>query len=84
MYTNHDPVMTLAYFKASSTRVVYTFELGKLLNCHLKGKSAGNLQMDRRLIILKKKEEKKMAEMLCTGAKYQIQTCLLVYAADLR
>ena len=38
MYINHDPVMTLTYFKAMSTNVANAFEWGKLLKCHLKGK----------------------------------------------
>ena len=58
VYINHDPVMTLTQFMARSTWVDHAFKWGKLLKCHLKGKaSAGNWQMDRILIILKKKEE---------------------------
>ena len=48
-YINHDPVMTLTYFKARSTWVAYV-----LLKCHLKGKTCR--QMDRILIILKTKK----------------------------
>ena len=40
---NHDPVMTLTYFKARSTWVAYTFEWEKLLKCHLKGKTCRKL-----------------------------------------
>ena len=36
---NHDPKMTLTYFTARSTLVVHAREWGKLLNCHLKGKT---------------------------------------------
>ena len=54
VYINHEPVMTLTKFMARSTWVAYAFELGKLLKCHLKGKPAGNCQMDRILKILKK------------------------------
>ena len=39
LYTNHDPVMTLNYFMPRSTEVAHVFEWGKLLKCHLKGKS---------------------------------------------
>ena len=39
VYINHDPVMTLTYFRARSTLVTYAFEWGKLLKCHLKGKN---------------------------------------------
>ena len=48
--------MTLTKFIARSTWVDHAFKWGKLLKCHLKGK-AGNWQMDRILIILKRKEE---------------------------
>ena len=43
VYINHDPVMTLTYFKARSTWVAYAFEWGKLLKCHLKGKTCRKL-----------------------------------------
>ena len=83
VYIDQDPVMTLTKFMARSTWVAYAFELGKLLKCHLKGKPAGNWQMDRIL-----SEERKWPKGFicpCTGVKYHdIQTCLLVYAADLR
>ena len=36
VYINHDPVMTLTYFMARSTKVANAFEWGKLLKCHLK------------------------------------------------
>ena len=54
VYINHDPVMTLTQLMARSTCVAHAFEWGKLLKCHLRGKPAGNWQMDRILIILKK------------------------------
>ena len=48
------------------------------------GETAGNWQMDRILIILKK-ENGPRASCPCTGVKYHnIQICLLVYEADLR
>ena len=43
VYINHDPVMTLTKFMARSTWLAYTFELGKLLKCHLKGKASRKL-----------------------------------------
>ena len=46
--------MTLTQFMARSTWVAHAFVWEKLLICHLKGKPAGNRQMDRILIILKK------------------------------
>ena len=86
VYINHDPVMTLTQFMARSTWVDHAFKWGKLLKCHLKGKPAGNWQMDRILIILKKRRKWPKGFICpCTGVKYHnIQTCLLVYAADLR
>ena len=36
---NHDPGLTSAYLTAMSTYVANAFELGKLLKCHLKGKT---------------------------------------------
>ena len=39
VYINHDPLMTLTKFMARSTWVAHAFEWGKLLKCHLKGKS---------------------------------------------
>ena len=43
MYTNHDHVMTLTYFKAMSIWLAYAFEWGKLLKCHFKGKMCRKL-----------------------------------------
>ena len=49
------------------------------------GKSAGNWQMDKILIILKKRKWPKGFICPCTGVKYHnIQICLLVYEEDLR
>ena len=33
IYINYDPVMTLTYFTARSTKVINAFEWGKLLKC---------------------------------------------------
>ena len=49
---NHDPVMTLTKFKARSTYVGHIMHNG--VNMSLTGKTSGNEQMDRILIILKK------------------------------
>ena len=43
VYINHDPVMTLTQFMARSTWVAHAIELGKLLKCHLKGKTCRKL-----------------------------------------
>ena len=85
VYINHDPVMTVTKFMARSTWVACASELGKLLKCHLKEKSQQEIGKWTEYWRFWKK---KMAQGLicpCTGVKYHdIQTCLLVYAADLR
>ena len=49
------------------------------------GESAGNWQMDRILIILKKENGPRASSAPITEVKYHnIQICLLVYEADLR
>ena len=82
---NHDPVMTLTKFMARSTWVAYAFELGKLLTCHLKGKASRKLANGQNIDYSEKRKWPKGYICPCTGVKYHnIQTCLLVYAADLR
>ena len=54
-FINHDLAISLTYFTASSIWVPCAFEWGKLLKCHGREKVAGNLQMGRIWIILKKK-----------------------------
>ena len=86
VYINHDPVMTLTKFMARSTWVAYAFELEKLLKCHLKGKASSKLANGQNI---EDSEKRKWPNFICpcTGVKYHnkfIQTCLLVYAADLR
>ena len=43
VYINHDPVMTLTQIMARSKWVAHAFEWGKLLKCHLKGKTRRKL-----------------------------------------
>ena len=43
VYINLDPWVTLTYFMARSTSVAHAFEWGKLLKCHLKGKTCSKL-----------------------------------------
>ena len=43
VYINNDPGLTLTYFTALSNWVTFTFELGKLLQCHLFGGGGGKL-----------------------------------------
>ena len=84
VYINHDPVMTLTKFMERSTWVAYAFEWGKLLKCHLKGKASRKLANEQNIDYSEKKWPKGVI-CPCTGVKYHIiQTCLLVYAADLR
>ena len=85
VYINHDPVMTLTKIMARSTCVAYAFELGKLLKCHLKGKASRKLANGQNIEDFEKRKWPKGFICPCTGVKYHnIQTCLLVYAADLR
>ena len=85
VYINHDPVMTLTKFMARSSLVAYAFELGKLLKCHLKGKASRKLANGQNIEDSEKRKWPKGFICPCTGVKYHnIQTCLLVYAADLR
>ena len=77
--------MTLTKFMARSTWVAYAFELGKLLKCHLNGKASRKLANGQNIEDSEKRKWPKGFIWPCTGVKYQnIQTCLLVYAADLR
>ena len=85
VYINHDPVMTLTKFMARSTWVAYASELGKLLKCHLKEKANRKLANGQNIEDSEKRKWPKGFICPCTGVKYHnIQTCLLVYAADLR
>ena len=85
VYINHDFVMTLIQFMARSTWVA--FEWGKLLKCHLKGKASRKLANGQNTCIDYSEKRKWPKDFICpcTGVEYHnIQTCLLVYAADLR
>ena len=85
VYINHDPVMTLTKFMARPTWVAYAFESGKLIKCHLKGKASRKLANGQNIEDSKKRKCPKGFICPCTGVKYDnIQTCLWVYAADLR
>ena len=85
IYINHDPVMTLTKFMARSAWVACASELGKLLKCHLKEKTNRKLANGQNIEDSEKRKWPKCFICPCTGVKYHnIQTCLLVYAADLR
>ena len=83
-YINHDPVMTLTKFMARSTWVAHAFEWEKLLKCHWKGKTSKKSANGQNIDYSEKKEKRPRVFISpCTGVKYHnIQTCLLVYAAD--
>ena len=55
VYINPDPWMTLTYFMARSTKVAHAFEWGKLLKCHLKGKTCSKLANGLQFYVVKKK-----------------------------
>ena len=75
--------MTLTKFMARSTWVAHAFEWEKLLKCHLKGKASKKLANGQNIDYSEKRKRPKDFICPCTGVKYHnIQTCLLVYAAD--
>ena len=75
--------MTLTKFMARSSWVAHAFEWEKLLKCHLKGKASKKLANGQNIDYSEKRKRPKGFICPCTGVKYHnIQTCLLVYAAD--
>ena len=55
----------------------------KLLKCHLQGKTSKKLANGQNIDYSEKRKRPKGFICPCTGVKYHnIQTCLLVYAAD--
>ena len=40
------PGMTLTFLRQGQLKFAHTFEWGKLLQCHLKGKTCSNWQID--------------------------------------
>ena len=68
---------------ARSTWVAHAFKWEKLLKCHLKGKTSKKLANGQNIDYSEKRKRPKGFICPCTGVKYHnIQTCLLVYAAD--
>ena len=59
--------MTLTFFTARSTLVAHTFEWGKLLQCHSKGKTCSKLANGLNLYDLKKKLTPEVALTLPLG-----------------
>ena len=80
--------MTLTFFTARSIWVTHTFEWGKLLQCHLKGKTCSKLANGLNLYDLKKKLTPEVALTLPLGYihvyYYSGQTSFLVYISGLR
>ena len=75
--------MILTKFMARSTWVAHAFEWEKLLKCHLKGKTSKKMANGQDIDYSEKRKRPKGFICPCTGVKYHnIQTCLLVYAAD--
>ena len=85
---NHDPGMTLTFFMARSTKVAHTFEWGKLLQCHLKGKTCRKLANRLNLYDLKKKLTPEFALTLPWGYihvyYHSSQTSILVFFSGFR
>ena len=85
---NHDPGMTLTFFTARSTWVAHAFGWGKLLQCHLKGKTCSKLATGLNLYDLKKKLTPDVALTLPWGNihvyYHSSQTSLLVHISGLR
>ena len=79
VYINHDPVMTLAYFRGRSPWFAYAFEWVKLLKCRLKGKTCRKLANGQDIDY----SEKKNGPRASSVPFHNIQEWLLVYTADL-
>ena len=76
-------MLTLTKFMARSTWVAHAFEWEKVLKCHLKGKASKKLANGQNIDYSEKRKWPKGFICPCTGVKYHnIQTCLLIYAAD--
>ena len=88
VYINCDPWMTLTYFTARSTEVAHAFEWGKLLKCHLKGKTFSKLANGLKFYVFKKKLTSGVALTQPWGYIYvyyhSSQTSLLVYISGFR
>ena len=75
--------MTLTKFMARSTWVAHAFEWEKLLKMSFEGKSQQEIGKWTEIDYSEKRKRPKGFICPCTGVKYHnIQTCLLVYAAD--
>ena len=77
--------MTLTKLMARSTWVAYAFDWGKLLKWHLKETTCRKLANGHNIDYSEKRKWPKGFICPCTVVKnHNIQTRLLVYAADLR
>ena len=88
IYINHDPWMALTYFMARSTSVAHAFEWGKLVKCHLKGKTCSKLANGLKFYDLQKKLTPGVALTQPWGYihvyYHSTQTSLLVYISGFR
>ena len=88
VYINRDPLMTLTYFTARSTKVAHAFEWGKLLKCHLNGKTCSKLANGLQFYVFKKKLTPGVALTkpwgYIHGYYHSSQTSLLVYISGFR
>ena len=88
VYINHDPGITLTFLRQGQLKVAHAFEWGKLLQCHLKGKTCSKLANGLNLYDLKKKLTPEVALTLPWGYihvyYHSSQTSLLVYISGFR
>ena len=88
VYINRDPWVTLTYFTARSTLVAHAFEWGKLLKCHLKGKTCSKLANGLKFYVFKKKLTPGVSLTRPWGYihvyYHSSQTSLLVYISGFR
>ena len=84
-FVYHDPVMTLTQFMVRSAWVAHAFEWGKTVKMSFEGKSKQKIGKGQNIDYSEKKKISQGLHLPLPGVKYHnIQTCLLVYAADLR
>ena len=87
VFINHDPGMTLTFFYGK-VNLGCPFEWGKLLQCHLTGKTCSKLANGLNLYDLKEKLTPEVAPTLPWGYihvyYHSSQTSLLVYISGLR
>ena len=68
--------MTLTKFMARSTWVAYAFELGKLLKCHLKGKTSRKLANGQNIEDSEKKKKKENGPRASSAPALELNTII--------